>query len=129
MGPHLRWSHDQSFVSEPLSVVQARSFVGRHLLDHGQTSMVQDVQLVTSELATNAIQHAMSPFTVTLRGFDTFVFLAVRDGSLTRPQLLADRLLDADGGRGMVLVSAMSSDWGVAATPTGGKSTWAAFDT
>ena len=55
-------------------------------------------------------------------------FLAVLDGSL-RPQLLADRELDAENGRGMSLVTAMSTDWGVAATPMDGKSTWAAFDT
>ena len=51
------------------------------------------------------------------------------DGSLQRPQLLADRELDAENGRGMSLVTAMSTDWCVAATPMGGKSTWAAFDT
>ena len=54
---------------------------------------------------------------------------AVLDGSLQRPQLLADRELDAENGRGMVLVNAMSSEWGMAATPgavnpSGQPSTW-----
>ena len=124
-----RWSHQQSLVAEPLSVVRARWFVGRCLLDHDQPSIVQDVQLVASELATNAIEHAMSPFTVVLQGFDDFVFLAVHDGSLKRPRLLTNQPLDSEVGRGMVLVNALSSDWGMAATPKGGKSTWAAFDT
>jgi hypothetical protein len=110
-------------------IVQARSFVGRHLLEHDLPSMVQDVQLVASELATHAIKHALSPFNVVLQGFDDHVALAVHDGSLKRPQLLTDQLLDGETGRGMVLVSALSSDWGMAATSTGGKSTWAIFDT
>jgi hypothetical protein len=76
-----RWTHQQSLVAEPLSVVQARWIVGRCLFDHDLPSMVQDMQLVASELATNAIQHALSPFTVVLQGFDDFVFLAVRCGT------------------------------------------------
>jgi hypothetical protein len=129
MNHDARWSHQESLVAEPLSVVRARWFVGRRLVDHDLPSMVPDVQLVASELATNAIQHALSPFTVVLQGFDDFVFLAVQDGSLKRPRLLTDQQPDAEAGRGMVLVNAMSSDWGMAATPEGGKSTWAAFDT
>ena len=125
----VRWSHGQALVAEPLSVVRARWFVGRHLVDHGLHSMVHDVQLVASELATNAMQHALSPFTVSLQGFDAFVFLAVRDGSIKCPRLVAERPLDAESGRGMVLVNAISSDWGVSRSPLGGKSTWAAFDT
>jgi hypothetical protein len=44
--------------------------------------LVDDVQLVVSELATNAILHARTPFTVTLDGFDDLVFLTVMDGSV-----------------------------------------------
>jgi hypothetical protein len=114
-------------VAEPRSVVRTRWFVGHRLLDHDLPSLVPDVQLVASEMATNAIQHALSPFSVVLQGFDGFVVLAVRDGSLERPRLLTDNMLDAEAGRGMVLVNAMCTEWGTAATADG-KSTWAAFD-
>ena len=84
-----RWSHEQSLAAKPLSVVRARWLVGHRLLEHGLRSIVEDVQLVVSELATNAIQHAPPPFTVSLQGFGDYVFLAVLDGSLKRPQLVA----------------------------------------
>jgi len=45
--------------------------VSRHLLAHDLADMVDDLQLVVSELATNAMLHAQTPFTVSLRMFDT----------------------------------------------------------
>src|SRR3954447_8163075 len=110
------WSHERSFAARTLNATRTRWFVGRHLLDHDLANLVDDVQLVASELATNAIQHALSPFTVALQGFDDFVFVLVRDGSVVRPRLLTGVAPDAEHGRGMAIVDSLSSDWGVAAT-------------
>ena len=46
-----RWSHQQSLLAKPLSVVRTRWFVRRHLPDHDLDSIVEDVQLVASEPA------------------------------------------------------------------------------
>jgi hypothetical protein len=47
---------------------------------------------------------------VVLEGFDDFVFLAVHDGSFKRLRLPKDGLLDAESGRGVTLINAISTD-------------------
>lgn len=61
------WSHELELVSDPLSVGDARRFVSEVLTEHNLPSLVGDVELVVSELATNALLHAGTSFTVRLR--------------------------------------------------------------
>ena len=84
--------------------------------------------LVVSELAGNAVRHAQSPFTVSLRQADRAVFLSVQDGSSCAPALLAPEVLDT-AGRGLSIVDLVSEDSGVTPAPGGGKSVWASFST
>lgn len=121
------WSHRTELVAEASSVSHARAFVAGHLLDHEMADLVDDVELVVSELATNALVHARSPFTVTLGAFMETVRLEVMDGTHTGPTLGAARASDTSG-RGMVIVQALSRGWGVRAQASGGKSVWAEFD-
>jgi anti-sigma regulatory factor (Ser/Thr protein kinase) len=79
------WSHDSEFAADAVSASSARDFVSRHLVDHGLLGLVEDVRLVTSELATNALRHAGTPFTLTLQRDDQSVLLTVRDGSPALP--------------------------------------------
>src|SRR6187200_3072765 len=67
-----RWSHQQSLLAKPLSVVRTRWFVRRHLPDHDLDSIVEDVQLVASELATNggSLRHAKRAPTVRGDGWE-----------------------------------------------------------
>ncbi|HEY3529185.1 MAG TPA: hypothetical protein VGK78_08535 [Nocardioides sp.] len=51
---------------KPPSVALARDFVCKHLLAHHQSHLVDDVRLMVSELATNAVVHAQTPFGVCL---------------------------------------------------------------
>ena len=60
------WWHEQIFAVEPPSVALARDFVCQHLVAHHQTHLVDDVRLVVSELATNAVVHAQTRFGVCL---------------------------------------------------------------
>ena len=60
------WSYETEFAAEPSSASQARAFVARHLLAHELPGLVDDVQQVASELATNAMAHAKTPITVVL---------------------------------------------------------------
>jgi anti-sigma regulatory factor (Ser/Thr protein kinase) len=91
-------------------------------------SLVDDVQLVVSELVTNALLHANPPFTVILAAFERTVRLEVLDGgSYLVPSLVVAQSLETTG-RGVAIVEAMSRDWGVTSGSSGGKSVWAEFD-
>jgi anti-sigma regulatory factor (Ser/Thr protein kinase) len=120
------WSHTTEFAAEANSVSDARAFVRRHLLDHGMGPLVDDVELVVSELATNALVHAHTPFMVILLVCEGSVRLEVLDGSQIGPVMVMAQALDT-GGRGVAIVNALSRDWGVIANMSGGKSVWAEF--
>jgi anti-sigma regulatory factor (Ser/Thr protein kinase) len=122
-----RWSHERHLAAEPTSAFQARAFVRRHLLAHDLANMVGEIQLVVSELASNAVLHAQTPFTVSLRAFDSTLRLEVVDGSNVMPLMVVAGPLDLRG-RGMATVQALSQDWGVLPRTSDGKSVWAEFD-
>jgi anti-sigma regulatory factor (Ser/Thr protein kinase) len=127
MAQNSLWAHETVLAAEAVSVARAREFVRRHLLVHDQPDLVEDVRLVVSELATNAMLHARTPFTVTLQGTDDSVLLSVRDASATVPVQVTADVLDTSG-RGLSIVDLVSRDWGVMAGGTGAKSVWAVFD-
>lgn len=122
------WSHETVLAAEPVSASKARDFICQHLVAHDLLYLVEAVRLVASELATDAMLHARTPFIVTLSELDGFVLLDIRDGSVsvpvrTRPQV-GDR-----GGRGSMLVELLSHEWGVSTDGSGSKSVWASFAT
>ena len=120
------WTHQVSLPAQATSAGKARDFVGAHLGRRCPTDDVAAIQLVTSELATNAIRHAHTPFTVTLRGNLSEVRLMVRDGDpLMGPP--ASELLMSLGGRGLRIAEELSDAWGVDPEPDG-KTVWARFD-
>jgi anti-sigma regulatory factor (Ser/Thr protein kinase) len=125
MAVHADWSRTAEFAADPRSSSKAREFVSLHLRHHAMEHLVDDVRLVVSELATNAMVHAHTPFTVALQSVKELVRLEVFDGSHVGPVLRRARALDT-GGRGVAIVKALSRDWGVIDRP-GGKSVWAEF--
>jgi anti-sigma regulatory factor (Ser/Thr protein kinase) len=127
MSVQRRWSHETLLDAHATSASHARAFVTGHLVAHDLADMVDDLRLVVSELATNALHHAQSPFTVRLRAFEATLRLEVVDGSDVVPSAVAAGPLDTYG-RGMVIVQAVSRDWGTLPRATGGKSVWAEFD-
>lgn len=120
------WSHETQFPAEVESVPRTRHFVCTHLIDHRVLYLVEDVRLVVSELATNALRHANTPFAVTLAQVDQLVLLTVTDGSPAPPVHLPRDVLDT-GGRGLSIVALVSRDWGVTRRPGEAKSVWASF--
>lgn len=80
------------------------------------------VLVCTDELVTNAILHVESDIDVVVQCGDGMVRVEVHDGS-RRPPLRQVPPVDADHGRGLLLVEAMSERWGVASTE-GGKAVW-----
>ncbi|MBV9943904.1 MAG: MEDS domain-containing protein [Solirubrobacterales bacterium] len=90
---------------------------------YGARVPVEDIQLVVSELATNAVIHAGSPFSVSVRCEDDAIRISVQDSSATWPQLRGPGLA-ARSGRGLHLVGAVARDWGVEPARDG-KTVWA----
>jgi anti-sigma regulatory factor (Ser/Thr protein kinase) len=114
-------------LSGPLSsVARVRGFVRARLAEHLLAHVTEDVELVATELVTNALVHAQTPLRVSLQGFEQTLLLEVEDGSECAPIRVVSPGLTA-GGRGLAIVHALSRDWGVFSLPQGGKSVWAEF--
>jgi anti-sigma regulatory factor (Ser/Thr protein kinase) len=83
-----------------------------------------ELRLITSELVTNAVQHAHTRFQVKLiRDGYTFL-LSVTDQSPSTPRLYQEPDTLRQHGRGLVIVEALATSWGIQ-TVNGGKSIWA----
>lgn len=112
----------ETFVPVPESVQMVRRFVSCTLQAWREPGLVADAQLVVSELATNALQHAVSPYSVCVTRAGSVVRIAVTDVAPVHPEL-QDATEDGVSGRGMALVEAVSARWGVADDPAG-KVVW-----
>jgi anti-sigma regulatory factor (Ser/Thr protein kinase) len=122
----LHWSHEATFDRSPLSASQARAFVSQHLVEHRLLYLVDPVRLVASELATNALVHAQSAFSVTIGTLDETVLLTVRDQSSALPARRGAQAMDT-AGRGLEIVDIVSLAWGISEDAAGSKAVWASF--
>ncbi len=108
---------------EPTSAAVARRFVGRVLHDGHWVEQEDVVVLLTNELVTNAILHSGSDFDVVIDIEERRVRVEVRDGSAARPTR-RDAAPRSTSGRGLALVEAMATAWGVERIPGDGKAVW-----
>jgi anti-sigma regulatory factor (Ser/Thr protein kinase) len=120
------------FPAVPSSVPAARAWIRQALTRRGwDTVNAHAAELLVSELATNAVQHsATARFTVWLAPADDTIEIAIQDGDgAALPQGRHDGDpggtdgQEAEEGRGLVLVGALSQAWGVVAT-VDGKWVW-----
>jgi serine/threonine-protein kinase RsbW len=112
----------------PYSVQMARFYVRAALGYHDLGDYAGDIELVTSELVSNAIAHATARAVnlelIRLEGPGA-VAVVVTDSS-PRPPVKLDPPEDAQHGRGLHIVEALSTRWGW--TPQGpGKAVFAIF--
>jgi anti-sigma regulatory factor (Ser/Thr protein kinase) len=99
------------FTADPHSVLGARHFVADSLAAEGcPFATVETATLLVSELASNAVLHARSPFQVSMCRQDHSLTVAVTDGSDVPP---VTREVTPAGGRGLRLVNALATEWGV----------------
>ncbi|WP_103354977.1 ATP-binding protein [Amycolatopsis sp. CA-128772] len=104
----------------------ARHAVRNALLGFGlQECQFDDVLLATSELVTNAFEHGDRPQRLELEYAGGPLTLRVHDTGRQLPELRAPSPAEARS-RGLVLVQALSLDWGFERCP-GGKYVWAVF--
>jgi anti-sigma regulatory factor (Ser/Thr protein kinase) len=96
--------------------------VAEHLRIWDLEDAVDDATLLVSELVTNAILHARSPIDLVVRKVRTAVRVEVFDDGNGFPQPLHPDH-EADAGRGLGLVEAVATRWGVDDIAAG-KTTW-----
>jgi anti-sigma regulatory factor (Ser/Thr protein kinase) len=114
-------SSDASFAHRPDSVRRARRFAVDAL--RGETTeLVERVELMVSELATNAIVHAGAPFAVAVTVGDRQVRVEVADGGAGEPTV-RDITPASPSGRGLHIVGSLADAWGVDDRPDG-KTVW-----
>ena len=113
--------HRRSFPNLPSAVAAARSFVLSALPDVPQT-VRERIELMVSELSTNAVKHAQSPFNVTVVTEDGQVRVEVNDEDERTPVQRHPAPTDSSG-RGLVIVQALSDAWGVD-VHDGDKTVW-----
>lgn len=113
------------WAGEFADVPAARSWARGQLDGLGANEVEWELLQVLSELVSNAAIHARSPFLVRLTADAGTLRLEVTDESPSgvTPRNYAE---DATTGRGMVLVSQLTQDWGVTVSEAG-KTVWADF--
>ncbi|MFI1364236.1 SpoIIE family protein phosphatase [Streptomyces griseochromogenes] len=107
---------------DPAAVSGMRGAVSDKLQEWGLAELGFGMELVLSELITNAIRYGSEPIHVRLIR-DRTLICEVADGSSTSPHLRYAATTD-EGGRGLFLVSQMTERWGTRYTPQG-KVIWA----
>lgn len=101
----------------------------REMLPALDDTTLDDILLAVSELVTNAVKHGAAPVRLTIEAEEGLVRLQVHDaGDADAVPAPSRPTVTAGSGRGLMLVAAVSSSWGVTPAPTQpGKSVWAAF--
>jgi anti-sigma regulatory factor (Ser/Thr protein kinase) len=119
------------FPARPESVTAARRLVVDALVAAGahelpdERALLDDARLLVSELATNAVTHAGTEFSVTVHVAPDALHVEVEDDGAGVPELQSG---SAEHGWGLRLVADAASAWGCRALD-GGKVVWFRIDT
>ncbi|MGW1981332.1 SpoIIE family protein phosphatase [Streptomyces collinus] len=109
----------------PEAVRHARRFTRRTLRTWGvERDTLDAALLIVSELVTNALVHTGGQVRLDLSLVNHRLRLAVADGSPRSPVKPTSIGWEATGGRGILLVEAVSATWGTVPV-SGGKQVWA----
>jgi len=103
------------------SVSQARHFV-RHMSRIFATNTAEIAELLTSELATNAVLHGCTAFDVVVSQSEGALRVAVHDEGDRMPVPVVGRPSDLHG-RGLSMVELLSDHWGTIQNSPG-KTVW-----
>lgn len=112
--------------SDASSIAEARRHVRDALADRAHPRVLAEVELVVSELVTNAVLHGP--------GGAVYLRLAEEDGVVTGEvedqgdaaiEIREQSLNSVDGGLGLPIVDQLTSDWGVY---PGSTHVWFRFD-
>lgn len=115
-----------TFAAVPDSVPQARRFIRRSVQALGAPAAGDDAETLVSELATNAVLHAKTDYTITISRTNGTILVRVFDMNSVLPR---ERHYGPDSttGRGILLIARLATRWGV--EPEGsGKAVWFELD-
>lgn len=105
MSNHVR----QQFDGTPAAVRQARQFLQAAIVERVDPTAQDDLTLALSELATNAVRHAGTPFEVVVE-INEHVRIEVEDRSTDPPVL---KVPSDQGGRGLAIIDQLCDRWGI----------------
>lgn len=87
---------------------------------HISAQAAENTELLVSELVTNAVRAACGAVRLSLRRFPGELLIEVTDHS-PRPPVPSCPSRESENGRGLLLVEALSQEWGWSPLPDGGK--------
>jgi PAS domain-containing protein len=111
----------------PEAALHARRFTARTLRAWGLTEDTDTAKLIVSELVTNALVHTEGHVRLDLTLLGGRLRITVSDSSPRTPVKPTVVSWQATGGRGILLVEAMSADWGTVPV-SGGKQVWSELE-
>ena len=105
---------DESLTCDDLAGVRREI---ERVLDGMDRELVQDVELVATELASNACEHADDPRQLRLRKaveqHDQTLLIEAWDSTPDRTPVVGSSTVGDHRGRGMTIVTRLCDDWGV----------------
>jgi anti-sigma regulatory factor (Ser/Thr protein kinase) len=104
--------HGRRFEPEPVNVRAAREFVADALHAQGFGGDSDTVLLLASELVTNAVRHAATPFEIRVDVAGGAAKVAVIDEDVDHPPQVKHPGPDETNGRGLLLVDNLAAGWG-----------------
>lgn len=105
---------------EPSSAGVARRFVAAAIAAGDEVGEL--AVLLVSELASNAVLHAQTPFELVVDNDPARLRVEVHDRNPTMP-ILRDYVAESVTGRGLHMVASSADNWGFEARPDG-KTVW-----
>ena len=109
--------------ADTASASRARRFVDEVLSRWQCGDLLDDVQLLVSELVTNAVVHAGSEVEIAVRLLVDSVRIEVVDRAPDAKLRPSSPAVEDESGRGLLLVETLASAWGVEPLD-GGKAVW-----
>jgi anti-sigma regulatory factor (Ser/Thr protein kinase) len=125
---HLHEPASLRLESNPQASGAARRFVRERLARSNLDGVGDTIELLTSELVTNVVQHVGSPMIVRVVRNGSNMRVEVDDESTVTPTLTPPGAL-TKSGRGMLLVDTLAAQWGTRTRDRGGKTVWFAVET
>jgi anti-sigma regulatory factor (Ser/Thr protein kinase) len=107
--PEVAIERSRAFPATPEAIPVVRRMITEVAPD---PVMAATAELLISELASNAVRHARTPFEVRIWARATGLRAEVVDGSAALP-VLGERSVDSEQGRGLRIVESLASAWGV----------------
>ena len=115
-------TNTRTFPHEVQSVPAARRFA-TSVLRGASAEILEAVELMVSELATNCIRHTDSGFDLTIIRSGVDIRVEATDHSGGTPTMRSPKPTDPSG-RGLKIIDMLSAGWGVQSESGMGKTVW-----